>query len=111
MSSGTTGRPKGVLYSHRSLCLHTLGTLIHDVTGITERDTALAVVPMFHANAWGLPFSCAVTGARQVLPGPHLDPASLVELFETEGVDVSAAAFPGTELDFERGLEKSRAAR
>jgi fatty-acyl-CoA synthase len=89
-TSGTTGRPKGVLYSHRSLCLHTLGTLIADVTSITERDTALAVVPMFHANAWGLPFSCAVAGARQVLPGPFLDPASLVELFEQERVTMSA---------------------
>ena len=89
-TSGTTGRPKGVLYSHRSLCLHTLGTLISDVTGITERDSVLAVVPMFHANAWGLPFSAAVSGARQVMPGPHLDAASLVELFEGERVTMAA---------------------
>ncbi len=89
-TSGTTGRPKGVLYSHRSVCLHTLGTLIADVTAITERDTVLAVVPMFHANAWGLPFTAAVSGARQVMPGPHLDPASLVELFERERVTMAA---------------------
>jgi len=89
-TSGTTGRPKGVLYSHRSVCLHTLGTLISDVTGITERDTVLAVVPMFHANAWGMPFTAAVSGARQVMPGPHLDPASLVELFERERVTMAA---------------------
>ena len=89
-TSGTTGRPKGVLYSHRALCLHTLGTLITDVTGITERDTTLAVVPMFHANAWGLPFTSAVSGARQVLPGPHLDAISLVELLEQERVTMTA---------------------
>ena len=89
-TSGTTGRPKGVLYSHRSQCLHTLGVLLSDVSGITERDAVLAVVPMFHANAWGLPFSAAVSGARQVMPGPHLDPASLVELFERERVTMSA---------------------
>jgi fatty-acyl-CoA synthase len=89
-TSGTTGRPKGVLYSHRSVCLHTLGTLISDVTGITERDTVLAVVPMFHANAWGMPFTSAVSGARQVMPGPQLDPASLDELFERERVTMAA---------------------
>ena len=89
-TSGTTGRPKGVLYSHRSMCLHTLGTLISDAMGITERDSVLAVVPMFHANAWGMPFTAALTGAKQVMPGPHLDPASLVELFERERVTMSA---------------------
>jgi fatty-acyl-CoA synthase len=89
-TSGTTGRPKGVLYSHRSMCLHTFGVLISEVTGITERDTVLAVVPMFHANAWGLPFAAALSGARQVMPGPHLDPASLVELFERERVTMTA---------------------
>ena len=89
-TSGTTGRPKGVLYSHRSQCLHTLGVLISDVSGITERDAVLAVVPMFHANAWGLPFAAAVSGARQVMPGQHLDAPSLVELFERERVTMSA---------------------
>ena len=89
-TSGTTGRPKGVVYSHRALCLHTLGTLISDVTGVTERDTVLAVVPMFHANAWGMPFTAAVSGSRQVMPGPHLDPASLVDLFERERVTMAA---------------------
>jgi fatty-acyl-CoA synthase len=89
-TSGTTGRPKGVLYSHRSQCLHTLGVLLSDVSGITERDAVLAVVPMFHANAWGLPFSAAVSGARQVMPGQHLDAPSLVDLFERERVTMSA---------------------
>lgn len=89
-TSGTTGRPKGVLYSHRSTCLHTLGMLLAEVEGATERDTVLAVVPMFHANAWGMPFAAALVGARQALPGPHLDPASLVELFERERVTMAA---------------------
>src|SRR4051812_16556998 len=89
-TSGTTGRSKGVLYSHRSLVLHSMGLSLPDVFGLGESARVLAVVPMFHANAWGLPFACAMTGATQVLPGPHLDPASIVELLETERVTHAA---------------------
>ena len=85
-TSGTTGRSKGVLYSHRSLVLHSLASALPDVMDLRESDRVLAVVPMFHANAWGLPFTCALIGATQVLPGPCLDPASIVELLESERV-------------------------
>jgi fatty-acyl-CoA synthase len=90
-TSGTTGEPKGVLYSHRSNVLHTLIALQADVMDLSARDVVLAVVPMFHANGWGLPFSCPAVGAKLVLPGARLDPASLVELIEAEGVTFSAA--------------------
>ncbi len=90
-TSGTTGNPKGVLYSHRSNYLHTLSTLQTDVFGLSVRDTVLAVVPMFHANAWGLTFSCPAVGAKLVMPGPKMDGASIHELLETEGVTFSAA--------------------
>jgi fatty-acyl-CoA synthase len=80
-----------VLYSHRSNFLHTLVTLQHDVMGLSVRDTVLAVVPMFHANAWGLTFSCPAVGAKLVMPGPKMDGASILELLETEGVTFSAA--------------------
>jgi fatty-acyl-CoA synthase len=89
-TSGTTGRSKGVLYSHRSLVLHSLGLSLPDVFGLGESARVLAVVPMFHANAWGLPFACAMTGATQVLPGPHLDAASIVDLLESERVTHAA---------------------
>jgi fatty-acyl-CoA synthase len=89
-TSGTTGRPKGVLYSNRSLVLHSLAAALPDCMGLRESDVVMAVVPMFHANAWGLPFTCALLGCTQVLPGPHLDAASLVELLESEGVTVTA---------------------
>jgi fatty-acyl-CoA synthase len=89
-TSGTTGRPKGVLYSHRSIVMHTFGTCMADGMGIRERDVVLPVVPMFHANAWGLPFTCAMVGASQVHPGPHLDPVSLLDLFQDERVTLSA---------------------
>ena len=85
-TSGTTGHPKGVLYSHRSLVLHTLGIALADAFQIRERDVLLSVVPMFHANAWGLPFAAAMLGCGLVLPGPHLQPAELTELIESEGV-------------------------
>jgi acyl-CoA synthetase (AMP-forming)/AMP-acid ligase II len=90
-SSGTTGRPKGVVYSHRALALHSLGLLTADGYAISEADVTLQVVPMFHVNAWGIPFAAALTGAKQVFPGPYLDPASLLELLEAERVTLTGA--------------------
>jgi fatty-acyl-CoA synthase len=85
-TSGTTGNPKGELYSHRSLVLHTLGLSLADAFQLRERDVLLAIVPMFHANCWGLPFGAAMLGCAVVLPGPHLLPADLADLIEREGV-------------------------
>ncbi|HZZ68841.1 MAG TPA: long-chain-fatty-acid--CoA ligase [Phenylobacterium sp.] len=90
-TSGTTGNPKGVLYSHRSNFIHTLVTMGSDVMGISATDTVLPVVPMFHANAWGLAFSCAAVGAKLVMPGQKLDGQSVYELLESEAVTFSAA--------------------
>ncbi|HSJ74164.1 MAG TPA: AMP-binding protein, partial [Miltoncostaeaceae bacterium] len=89
-TSGTTGAPKGVLYSHRALVLHSLVCGLPDVLDVRETDTVMPVVPMFHVNAWGLPFTCALAGARQVLPGPRLDAASLLAAIAEEGVTVTA---------------------
>jgi fatty-acyl-CoA synthase len=89
-TSGTTGNPKGVLYSHRSMTLHTLAIGMVDSLGVGQRDTVLPVVPMFHANAWGLPFACVMTGAKLVFPGPKLDAASLVDLITREKVTLAA---------------------
>ena len=89
-TSGTTGRPKGVVYSHRAIFLHSLGHMTADSIGMSEADCVLPVVPMFHANAWGLPYSAALTGAKQVFPGPHLDPGNLLDLFESERVTLTA---------------------
>jgi fatty-acyl-CoA synthase len=80
-----------VLYSHRSNFLHTLVTMQHDVMGLSGRDTVLMVVPMFHANAWGLALSCPAVGSKMVMPGPRMDGASIHELLETEGVTYTAA--------------------
>ena len=79
-TSGTTGRPKGVLYSHRSIVLHTLGAALPDSMGVREADSVMPVVPMFHAMAWGIPYVATMVGARQVLPGPDLTPGGLAEL-------------------------------
>src|ERR687894_1822998 len=70
-TSGTTGRPKGALYSHRSVCLHSMALAAADGLGIRERDVVLPVVPMFHVNAWGVPFASTMVGAKQVMPGQH----------------------------------------
>ena len=89
-TSGTTGRPKGVLYSHRSIVLHTLGAALPDSMGIGEGDSVMPVVPMFHAMAWGIPYTAAMVGARQVLPGPDLSPQGLATLIHDERVTWSA---------------------
>lgn len=90
-TSGTTGDPKGVVYTHRSSYLHTLRVLQSDVIGITARDNVLMVVPMFHANGWGLPYAAPAVGASLVLPGRHADGASLASLIDGAGVTVAAA--------------------
>jgi acyl-CoA synthetase (AMP-forming)/AMP-acid ligase II len=83
-TSGTAGFPKGVVYSHRSTVLHSYAACMQDALGISSTDVALPVVPMFHVNAWGVPYAAAMTGAKLVLPGPCLDPVNLMEMIETE---------------------------
>ncbi len=89
-TSGTTGNPKGVLYHHRSTLLHAYGSALPDTLNLSARSVVLPVVPMFHVNAWGLPYSSALVGAKLVFPGVALDGASLYELFEKEGVTFTA---------------------
>lgn len=89
-TSGTTGHPKGALYSHRSMYLHTMGENQASALGMTSRDTVLPVVPQFHAMAWGLPYGCAMAGTDVVMPGLHLRPAPLADLIANERVTVAA---------------------
>lgn len=89
-TSGTTGDPKGVLYSHRSSVLHGMSISMPDVLCVSAADAVVPVVPMFHVNAWGIPFAAPMTGAKLVMPGPNLDGASLHALFESEGVTFTA---------------------
>ncbi|MGH2460062.1 MAG: AMP-binding protein, partial [Chloroflexota bacterium] len=89
-TSGTTGRPKAVLYSHRSIALHSLLLGMVDAMGIRETDVVCPVVPMFHVSAWGIPYACVLIGAKQVFPGPYLDPLSLLDLFVRERVTFTA---------------------
>jgi fatty-acyl-CoA synthase len=89
-TSGTTGNPKAALYSHRSTTLHAYAAALPDVMGLSARDSVLPVVPMFHVNAWGIPYSAALTGCKLVFPGPALDGKSIYELMEAEGVTFAA---------------------
>ena len=90
-TSGTTGNPKGVLYSHRSTVLHSLMECSPDTFGVCSSMCILLAVPMFHANAWGMPYATAMVGAKMVMPGPYLDGQSLYELMRDEGVTFSQA--------------------
>jgi fatty-acyl-CoA synthase len=89
-TSGTTGNPKGALYSHRSTVLHALSGALPDGLNVSARDSILPVVPMFHVNAWGLPYSATMTGAKLVFPGPAMDGKSIYELIESEKVNFAA---------------------
>ncbi len=89
-TSGTTGRPKGVAYTHRAIVLHSFCVAMPDAFNLSMRESVMPVVPMFHVNAWGLPFVCAMTGSKMVFPGPHLDPHNLLDLLAGEAVTLAA---------------------
>jgi len=107
-TSGTTGGPKGVLYSHRSNVLHAMACSAPDYIGLSSRDSVLPVVPLFHANSWSLAYSAPMTGAKLVMPGAKLDGASLLELLEGEGVTCTAAV-PTVWLGLLQHLEATNA--
>ena len=106
-TSGTTGNPKGVLFSHRSTLLHAYAVSLPDAKGYSAHSTVLPVVPMFHVNAWGIPYAAALCGAKLVLPGAGMDGASLYELFETEEVE-SSAGVPTVWLNLIKHLQDHR---
>ncbi len=107
-TSGTTGKPKGALYSHRSTVLHAFGISLPDAIPLSARDTVCPVVPLFHACGWGIAYTAPLNGAKLVLPGPRLDGQSLYELFEAEGVTASLGV-PTVWLGFEAYLAVSGA--
>ena len=106
-TSGTTGNPKGVLYSHRSTVLHAFAACAADGFALSAKDSILVIVPLFHANAWSLPFSAAMCGAKLVLPGPKLDPESIYMLLEQEGC-TKAGGIPTIWLNFLAYIENNR---
>ena len=105
-TSGTTGRPKGVLYSHRAIVLHSFALGLRDALSIGEDDTILPIVPMFHVNAWGLPFAAPLLGANMVFPGPYLDAPSVLDLLVRERVTLTAGV-PTVWLGLLQELDKS----
>lgn len=105
-TSGTTGAPKGVIYSHRALVLHSFCCGLKEICNIGYDDTVMPIVPMFHVNAWGLPFTATMLGARQVLPGPKLDAVSLLELMTRENVTL-AGGVPTIWIAILEELEKN----
>lgn len=103
-TSGTTGNPKGAMYTHRSNYLHTITQCLADSLGLTSGDTVMAVVPMFHANAWGLPYSGCMLGFKQVFPGPTMDGATICQLLQDEQVTITAGVptiWMGVKLELE----------
>ncbi len=106
-TSGTTGHPKGVLYSHRSTYLHAMAACTADALGVSGRDRILPIVPMFHANAWGIPYAAAMAGADLVLPGPHLQAERIAALIEGERVTI-AGAVPTIWMDLLRYADAHR---
>jgi len=105
-TSGTTGNSKGVVYSHRALVLHSFAELNTDSIAVSQHDTILPIAPMFHANAWGLPYSCTMAGARLILPGPNVDADSILDLMAQEHVTV-ACGVPTVWLGVLYALEKN----
>jgi fatty-acyl-CoA synthase len=105
-TSGTTGFSKGVIYSHRAIVLHSFAQAMADCFAISHHDTVLPVAPMFHANAWGLPYTCVMTGARLILPGPNVDAESVLDLIEQEHVTI-ACGVPTVWLGVLYALEKN----
>ena len=105
-TSGTTGVSKGVIYSHRALVLHSFCAGLVEVLGLSEADTVLPVAPMFHANAWGIPFAATMLGTRLVLPGPHVDPESILDLMVSERVNI-ACGVPTVWIAVLDALEKN----
>ncbi len=105
-TSGTTGKSKGVAYSHRAIVLHSFAQALTDTFGVTHRDVVLQIASMFHANSWGIPFTAAMLGAKLVLPGPHNDPESLLDLIEHEQVSL-ACAVPTVWIGVLDALEKN----